>query len=193
MEASELVVTMTKDFFTVYFVQGITFLSVLYLIFSGQVKKLVGKFLTFTKLKAGKVEIETPSVEPAGSGLNERRSGDCKIPCSRCVGVAETIKNNSNDIKSLKEDIVKIAEHLDEVWVDGLELIFHTESIPLPRRLYAGLRFVNWKGNGPFKQEVVSKCIENPVIYDAILLSRPEFKILEVEEALRGNNINSSS
>ena len=186
MEPSEVAVAITRDFFTVYFAQGVTLLGLVYLIFSGSIKKLINRFLVFTKLKvkAGPVVVEADGVSLG----HTERTGDCKIQCARCVGVAETIKKNSNDVVILKDDVSKIAEHLDEVWDDQLEIFFHSLNIPLPRRIYAGLRHVHWKGNGDFKLEVIEECIKNPVVYNTILITKPEFKISEVEAALHGRS-----
>ena len=98
--------------------------------------------------------------------------------------LVETVSQHTRDIEKVLHVVDKHTQHLDEVWVDQLKLMFYNKDLPVPERLYAGVRYVWWGHNGQVKKDVIELCYKHIDLYRAIVLSNPKYAIKEIEDSL---------
>jgi hypothetical protein len=101
----------------------------------------------------------------------------------------------SNDISEIKTQVAKLAEHLDEIWTQGLRKDFYNESLSLSERLLSGLTYVWWiehtgKDNGRTKNAVTAMAWKHPDLYDMATRKEPKLKINDVEKKYKIDSLN---
>jgi hypothetical protein len=160
-------------------------------------KKLFQKIFSFTKVKIGKVELE--SGEIIEDRRKEKRRSDDKSISAPCVAsecpkyeiLAEAIAENTAETKDIKKRIEKVEQHQDESWQMLLKANFYSPTLPMPDRLYYGLRYIWWIAkngiqNGSTREDVIRAAFENHDLYLAITRADDRLRLQEVENSKKG-------
>ena len=150
MEEYQTIQKLADEFFRVYFIQAITAIGILYLIFSGILKKMFNKILRAKRLKLGGIEIE---------GDEEKKCPD--TGCHKIVAIMAKLE--------------KLEEHLDEVWISNLKQGFYNEGIPIDERMIDGLKYVWWGCNGEVKKAVKEMIDAYPEVYRIVARANKKY------------------
>ena len=186
MMEKEAIEQILDKIFTVYFVQGLTTLGVLYLIFSGTIKKFFIKIFSFKKVKYKDIELVSEEEHSGNERRQEvRRTSDktsCMSECTQFKNVTVTLNELKTDNTDIKVKITKIEEHLNEVFMNQLKRTFFDKDQPLSDRIHDGLRYVCWGGNGYAKNEIIRLLLRHHDLYEIAVKQDARLRVKEIEE-----------
>jgi hypothetical protein len=139
------------------------------------------------KLPDKKIKLEN------GDVINDRRKGKRRqedkksAPC--LTAKCSKYEQLSDDITEIKNRMIKVEEHQDEVWLMNLKRDFYSKDLPEHDRLLGGLKYVWWvekQGlqNGSTKSDVITMAYEKYSLYSTATTLDPRLKISEVEERI---------
>jgi len=167
--------------FTVYFIQGLTVFGILYLIFSGTIKKLFAKLLSFKKVRYKDIELVSEEEQSGNERRHEmRRRSDNKTCMSECM----QFKNLSAALDELKGDNTEIKKHLNEVYMNQLKRTFFDKDQMLSDRIDDGLKYISWGGNGCAKNEIIRFVLQHKDLYQIAVKKEPRLRVKEIEESI---------
>jgi hypothetical protein len=174
METVYTIQQLAYDFFRIYYIQILTLICVLYLMLSGTLKQIINRILRARRLKAGSVEIEY--------GENET-SHPCEKPslCSSHSEIMTETKNQKAEIEKLIVKTDNLQEHVDEIWIDQLKLVFYNKDMPEAERMIAGLRYIRHGRNGDMRKDVIQMIQDYPEIYEIVKKLKPQYELKNME------------
>ena len=133
---------------------------------SGGLKKITGRVKS---VKRGDTVIEMYGGKEGKKECRKnagRRESDV---CGWHHAITEKINASVQTIADLVMNDGKHAEHLNEIWVDQLKLVFYNRDMPLGDRMFAGLRYVWWGENHDMKRDVELMKDGHPEVYNAVI------------------------
>ena len=179
-----LLYKITYDFFRVYFFQVIQLILLLYLLFSGNAKRIINRVLTARKLKAGPIEV----IDAEETENSKNHPHGCASVCQKkesCANHSELAKlceQNSIGIANLLARDEKMEKHISELWIGQLKRGFYSKDMPLAERLFDGLRYVSQGHNGEVRKDVIEAARENLDVYRILVRLEPACVLAGVED-----------
>jgi len=174
METVYTIQQLAYDFFRIYFIQILTLIGVFYLMLSGTLKQIISRILRARRLKAGSVEIEYEENESPYQ---------CEKPrlCTSHSEIMAETKNQKVEIEKLIEKTNNLQEHVDEIWIDQLKLVFYNKDMPEAERMIAGLRCIRHGRNGDMRKDVIQMIQDYPEIYEVVKKLKPQYELKNME------------
>ena len=193
-----------RKMFGMYFIQIVSAILLLSLLFSGRLIKLWDWLLSFRKVKIGdKVTLEgAGAIIDKGHGKNNKSDSVKKEildvttdnekqclndGCIKFEKLANSVDSINTEITEIRLQLSKLDEHQDETWTLQLKDTFYSTHMPVYDRMISGLKYVWWiesKGlkNGNTKNDVIGYAYENLSIYLTATKLRPELQLEELEK-----------
>jgi len=164
-----------RKMFGVYFMQIITLLFVIFMVFSGNLKKFFLWLFSFRKVSIGKVKLEN------GETINERRHEKRRQSDVNTASVNEDIDNVLHVINEKLDQFNKrfhsIEYLLGKVSQGTLVNSMRDDTQPIMRRLKNFRRLLATKKNGRDKMFGINLILQNKERWQDLLEQEPEVDI----------------
>jgi len=174
-----------RKMFGTYFLNILTLILVLFMIFSGKLSKLWDWIISFRKVKIG------DKIELGGSETVDYRKKDTRQPYDKpALCITDECRNFTelkDAISEMRKQLINLEEHQNETWTLQLKDTFYSEHMPDHDRMISGLKYVWWiesqgQQNGNTKNDVTAYAYDNYKLYLTATAMDSRLKIANIEQ-----------